>query len=121
MTDLEMTKLCAKAVGVNLHPAWQDRADECMFSDGTGGGWGMSRYDSLRDATQAMALEDWLIEQDVYIAQSLSGFYARGAFGTYTRDLYILHISDGLRAIRRRAIVACVAKIQKVRSNLEKA
>ena len=52
MTDLEITKLCAEAMGLEV-PSWSVKATVLTVYDSAGV---LSRYDPLHDDTQAMAL-----------------------------------------------------------------
>jgi hypothetical protein len=112
MTDLEMKKLCAEAMGLRVKIS-QDR----MYSAGSGlfieiiserdpGNGG--EYDPLRDDAQAMALDGWLLE--------------RGSI-TFYKDMFYFRwdkndnenfrlIADMTKAEnRRRARVECVAQL----------
>ena len=103
MTDLEMTKLCAEAMGITLHPMWQGRADECMYNDGSGGGgWGMGKYDPLHDDAQAMALVRKFRLRVAVIAPTgwrVTTAFIEPAQATHNDDL-------------NRAICECVANMQ---------
>lgn len=102
MTDLEMIKLCAEAMGVfgKITPS-----GEHIWMKGT-----VKRYDPLHDDAQAMALEDWLLERG-----SIMYFDGRMKFmrRSYPRE-YWFHYGD--RNGRRRAIVECVAKMQEAKN-----
>ena len=52
MTDLEITKLCAEAMGLEV-PSWSVKATVLTVYDSAGV---LSRYDPMHDDTQAMAL-----------------------------------------------------------------
>lgn len=101
MTDLEINKLCAEAMGYELN------LDAPVHHDGTM--WNPLRYDA-----QAMALEDWLIEHGAILTYGLS-------LGGNQRVMWFLPVGqDGGawmwfikdKQARRRAICLCVAKMQ---------
>lgn len=102
MTDFEITKLCAEAMGYPPALTYTDGlVDERWFHLP----FGAAMYDPLHDDAQAMALEDWLIE--------------RGEL-SYGRNTMIFNPFDGgsfqfpvmNKPMRRSAICECVARIQ---------
>lgn len=105
MTDMEMTRLCAEAMGVEifnpqeLEPAYQikDHAEDANW------------YAPLHDDAQAMALLCWLVRYNENERLEISNhvfFYQHRAF-RYTQ-LGDFSKPDHLR----RAIVQCAAKMQ---------
>lgn len=94
MTDLEMTKLCAEAMGWN----WKEHGS-LFISSGTGP-W--EAYDPLHDDAQAMALvKKFDLMVSPKLLQRPRWFVSDGTLGRggYSVDL-------------NRAIVECVAKLQ---------
>lgn len=101
MTDLEMTRLCAEAMGMEIE---RESVDGLYARDDPRLKWCI--FDPLHDDAQAMALEDWLIERGELI---------------YGRNTMIFNSYDGIfsaqypvmnKQLRRRAIVECVSKMQ---------
>jgi hypothetical protein len=89
MTDLEMTKLCAEAMGLKSRPTKHNDQDVLPMHDG---------YDPLHDDAQAMALvKEFNLRIGWFPEPGVAGNW--GAY-TYNADL-------------NRAIVECVAKMQK--------
>ena len=128
MTDLEMTRACAEAMGwkhlgaVGVEPPKRGEPDpKGLWCLSGGNDWWVNPQgynvcapcsgipDPLHDDAQAMALEDWLIERGVlqfskhWLTFSLGGDH-------YHEFQFPL---DGSKERRRRAICECVAKMQK--------
>ena len=100
MTDLEITKLCAEAMGLEV-PSWSVKATVLTVYDSAGV---LSRYDPMHDDTQAMALvkkfklnirpADWLPRWHWRVGNELT--------------IQPMSINTDLN----RAICECVAKMQ---------
>ena len=97
MTDLEITKLCAQAMGLSLENDADSRMsrDMLMFYEGKT----YHVYDPLHDDAQAMALVKKLHMTIVW------GDHVENGPTWYVDD-------DGVNADLNRAIVECVAKMQ---------
>lgn len=109
MTDLEMTKLCAEAMGLSGHPV---RDGMEMWTDA---GWAEHKdalvlhhtqwqyWNPLHDDAQAMALVKklglWIDRDSESLVWGVQGSNPDEDFGTYNIDL-------------NRAIVECVARMQ---------
>ena len=111
MTDLEITKLCAEAVG-------KDWAEEVAYRKRMDGEWRTlgtrPDYDPLHDDAQAMALDSILIEENYSIAFHAEWF-ARYEYpsGLHTFEFY----GDMTKPEnRRRARCECVAKMRVAKS-----
>ncbi len=105
MTDLEMTKLCAEAMGLRqmMSPELGHFVhlvgDFKLNADGRTGGFPVHKYDPLHDDAQAMALVKKL---GISIRQTDPDMW----------DAWIpLQPVDGSNADLNRAIVECAAKI----------
>ena len=106
MTDLEITKLCAEAMGVETHQgATQPDGDPegvfepCLF---------MGRddlYDPLHDDAQAMALEDWLTKRGTLVKTATKVTFTHD--GTGVTWSWLVFDNAG----RRAAVCECVAKM----------
>ena len=108
MTDLEMTKLCAKAIGINVQPtpdAQKDAPFVWHYADC--GHWApmLMPYNPLHNDEQAMAL---VKKFDL----SLNGKYGEVVWFDPDSDDDLRIKSDG---DLNRAIVECVAKMQKAK------
>ena len=107
MTDLEMTKLCAKARGLDVHQ-WQTAgivtgSDLPILLPS-----GRIIYDPLHDDAQAMALVKFLKPR------AISYNIFAGKWSVHTlRDLEMSTRWEGWDADLNRAIMECVAKMQK--------
>ena len=105
MTDLEMTKLCAAAIGIEVvaptHPA-----SKTGLLCGTDGSEGRCEglYDPLQDYAQAWELVKKM-KLNVLFDGDEGASVISEATGLICRNLYV-----------KRAIVECVAKIQKARA-----
>ena len=100
MTDLEITRLCAEAMG-----------DIQMDFAGTGDPYdlrGRRPYDPLHDDAQAMALVKKL--RLVVCPEEAGGWSAGPEFGPLNMDLDVQNIPD-----LNRAICECVAKMQQAK------
>ena len=131
MSDLELTKLCAEAMGwkhlgaIGVPPPKRGESDpKGLWCLSGGNDWWLnpeghrvcgqcsSIPDPLHDDAQAMALEDWLIERGyLHYEDGDHLFYSwpleTSAF-TFSADF-------DSKAGRRRAIVECVAKMQAIK------
>jgi len=108
MTDLEMVTACALAMGLepySLNGTAQHCGSDGIYVADKMQGRGYSYYSPLIEDEQAMALEDWLIERGELI---------------YGRNTMLFNSYDGResaqypvmnKAMLRRAICECVAKI----------
>ncbi len=102
MTDLEMTWLCAAAMGAASDGrSWH-------FPDADPGD---ADYYPLTDDAQAMALDGYLLER------GWLGLFPEGLTLTDTRGRDIVHFKGDMHdpANRRRARVECVAKLQQAK------
>ena len=99
MTDLEMTKLCAEAMGYYLmRPSASDHAWHTAEQD---------YYDPLHDDTQAMALVE---KMHLYITPNVPALDGTGLTGWDVRHWDSNEPS--VHADFNRAIVECVAEMQ---------
>ena len=106
MTDLEITRLCAEAMGCTVPELkWEFGGYvRCRLPDG---GW--FNANPLHDDAQAMALVFWLAQQGVL------SFGTRHLLFDYS-DLGRCWIDyDGTKNGPNRAICECVAKMQKAK------
>ena len=121
MTDLEMTKLCAEAMGhiaeLNWGPICQIRSEPGIgvhrFAFSTNGYW-TSDYDPLHDDAQAMALVKKLglsVESSALYGRPISRWTVQSA-GLDGRRIGFIHSSTDLN----RAICECVAKMEKAKN-----
>ena len=106
MTDLEITKLCAEAMGLQHHVP-RDAFD--------GEFWVMvigysiedipfvSRYDPLHDDAQSMALEDWLTKRGTLVKTATKVTFTHD--GTGETWSWLVFDNTG----RRAAVCECVA------------
>ena len=104
MTDLEMTRLCAEAMGYEcIDGLW---LDEMRFGPG--------RYDPLHDDAQAMALVKklglWIIQPDGRSETEMVAYLGSKRIGTQEDLICGKHPTD-----LNRSIVECVAKMQKAK------
>ena len=106
MTDLEMTKLCAEAMGIRLTGAVVDTEPPSLYANRKDGN-GIFVFDPLRNDAQAMALLHFIRPANMSYNIFASGWSIRTLpdnetsyrFETFNVDL-------------NRAIVECVAKMQ---------
>ena len=119
MTDLEITKLCAEAMGYRLERYEDGRVngwriyvgDELVFNlPEDGGEWGLRNYDPLHDDSRTMALvkkfELWIQPPRSY------------PWGTHTH-WFVAHGKNGGDSKNdnlNRAICECVAKMEKAKT-----
>ena len=112
LTDLEITRMCAEAMGFTPYRANWGVIQVCSES----GIYIVSdrkerryiEYDPLHDDAQCMALEDWLIERG-YL--SFRRYEMR--FNPFTREVtqeQVIAFSN--KQERRRAVCLCVAHMQ---------
>ena len=99
MTDLEITRLCAEAMGL-LERRYGKNDEVSWVVPG--------EYDPLHDDAQAMALEDWLAERGTVVFEY--GHYCH--FDFTNQDGETTHLPCANREQRRRCAVECVAKMQ---------
>lgn len=101
MTDLEMTRLCAEAMGLR----WKEHAGVIFDL--------LGEYRPLHDDAQAMALDSVLIDSAHSISFHASWF-ARHEYpsGLHTFEF---HADMTKPENRRRARVECVAKLQQAK------
>lgn len=93
MTDLEMTRLCAEALGLPTDMVQHDESGPYLKTSRYG------RYQPLHDDAQAMELQKRFRFDIRYISENWWGVGGRGNHWSYGPDL-------------NRAIVECVAKMQ---------
>jgi hypothetical protein len=111
MTDLEMTRLCAEAMGIPCKVSFDKRSNADYIEINTGRDPGNEgEYDPLHDDAQAMALVRWLVRYNDNEQLEISNhvvFYQH-------RDLTYTQFGDfsGSDGHLNRAIVECVAKMQ---------
>ena len=102
MIDLELTKRCAEAIGLEL--CERHSHDWPMYFDGALGEWGADiRYDPLHDDAQAMALVKKFhldIDSAIIDGEKLWGWRVMASNVSHARNLDL-----------NRAICECVAKI----------
>ncbi len=111
MTDLEMTRLCAEAMGYevrepDLYPVWIVCEQDVRESWSASTGEPVRRYDPLHDDAQAMALvKKFDLSIDTMAARQLGWCVetSHGSNRTINTDL-------------NRAIVECVSKMQQAKS-----
>ena len=112
MTDLEMTRLCAEAMGIEVSVSTDGIGGNAlwMFSGGVSPTIAYaSKYDPLHDDAQAMALLCWIVRYNENELLELSNhvfFYTHRDF-TFTQFGAFFEASH-----LRRAICECVAKMQ---------
>ena len=107
MTDLEMTRLCAEAMGLRYQTGYDSKAEYadsiCLYDSGSNL-W-HTVYDPLHDDAQAMAL---VKRFGLFLGKFSKGDY--WCVETHARFEELYHYrSDDLN----RAIVNCVARMQK--------
>ena len=112
MTDLELTKLCAEAMRLNI----ADDAEPIHFWQGKNP-LSLQRYDPLHDDAQTMALFWWLISECYKRHWSLS---IDGYLRIWTDERDAGEWDAGFGPISseetlRRSIVECVAKMQEAK------
>lgn len=100
MTDLEMTKLCAEAMGLD----WEAEQKRMADRDGKWlNGYETPRYDPLTNDAQAMALaKRFMMEVDFFAGAASIKKPGASGWG------YIAFSDDSIN----RAIVECVSKMQ---------
>ena len=110
MTDLEITKLCAEAMGVEAHLV--ENSGLFIFTRGFGSVALAEKYDPLHDDAQAMALvkkldlniikldDEWWVHESPHICDYIATAEQHDVtdWGAYDKDL-------------NRAICECVAKM----------
>ena len=112
MTDLEIIKRCAAAMGIKLRTPRSNETKEWpiqVVNDRI--------YDPLHDDAQAMALEDWLAERGCVI------FEYGDMFEYFTSELLPNHQAPAFmfaapcpdKKARRRLVCECVAKMGKAK------
>ena len=105
MTDLEITKLCAEAMG--YHSFTSPQTGELIFQQDKPQAIVQFSYDPLHDDAQVMALEDWLVERGVLqYGKHWLMFWLGG--DSYHEFLFPL---DGSKERRRHAICECVVEV----------
>ena len=119
MTDLEMTKLCAKSMGYEEYPPqeWFSMEDRKFFhSNGIHGlPW---VFNPIHDDAQAMALVK-KCSLDVYGSDLVAGNWKWHASWHFVNDDLPEQII-GHGATPNRAIVECVAKMQQAKQESRK-
>ena len=119
LSDLQITRLCAEAIGYEVEPFEEagprhflvrngDKDCDADLLYGIGEGLILPQYDPLHDDAQCMALEDWLIERG-YL--SFRRYEMR--FNPFTREItqeQVIACSN--KQERRRAICLCVARME---------
>ena len=106
MTDLEITKLCAEAVGVSVH----EYQDGSLYHFGGLCEGGIEDYDPLHDDAQAMALvKKFGLVCDPQ--QDGQDFADDPGWEVWLLDPETMSINPDLN----RAICECVAKMQEVK------
>lgn len=112
MTDLEMTRLCAQAMGIDVTGTPPPSLLEPLGSKVRLLHDQWTEYDPLHDDAQAMALEWWLIENcgALHFYRDHLLFYPyRAPVGKKSIQTQSIPYADA--AGKRRSIVECVAKI----------
>ena len=104
MTDIEITKLCAQAMGYTLDAyakgfRVRDQDNDVIYIIGEG--WGRSQYNPLHDDAQAMAL---VKKFEIRISRTLRP--AEGWFAEINNNQF------GSSTDLNRAICECVAKME---------
>ena len=110
MSDLEITRLCAEAMGF----VWSSSSKKYPFTEPihSSAAWVNGElYDPLHDDAQAMALEDWLIERG-YLWQE-NGLLR---YSSLDRSFEYANFSLFDKAARRKAICECVARMASARA-----
>ena len=113
MTDLEMTRLCAEAMGLRDITSHDERS--VWFYDK--GRDSVERYNPLHDDGQAMALEWWLIENcgALHFYNDHLLFYPYQApLGKFAIKTHSIPYDNAPG--KRRAICECVAKMRKAKA-----
>ena len=110
MTDLEMTRLCAEAMGLHPSPYGEDRLEVVTWHGPDGEHPTYRIYEPLNDDAQAMALVkkfvlhiEWLATKDWAVD-----------YGSRANPQHIACNPD-----LSRAIVECVAKMQSAKTELK--
>lgn len=112
MTDLEMTRLCAEAMGLENYSPYSYADSPALYRQETVDPEGaVSFYDPLHDDAQAMALLFYLVQKGVVTVSSF-GFKFRL---DVDENPFICHKIESLEILRR-AMVECVARMQKERT-----
>lgn len=110
MDDLQATRLCAEAMGINV-----EDVDIDTSYDGKFGPWPAlssgSLYDPLDDDAQAMALVYWLISNGHHVAFETA---TKGTSRIGVCDSIVDAITDQQSV--RRFIVYCVAAMQEAKN-----
>ena len=110
MTDLEMTKLCADAIGHHAIGGWQEQAPNApclwcykVWPDPEDNG-GIFKFDPINDDAQAMALaKRFMMDVDFF-----SGSASIPSLSPHGGHKFIAFSDESIN----RAIVECVAKMQ---------
>lgn len=109
MTDLEITRLCAKAL--EIYPTVPESYSEdglWCFPDGAIDSKGFD-FNPLHDDAQAMALENWLVQRGavLQIGKHWLTMWTTGDGAAENHQ----SVNKGLES-RRRFVCECVAKMQ---------
>lgn len=99
MTDLEITKLCAEAMGLPTDVAQSDETGPYLKCSR------YHRYQPLYDDAQNAQLEWWLIQRGRFEIDN-------GGFAYYSPGIGTLTFNTPTIEAKRRAICECVAKLQ---------
>ena len=120
MTDFEITKLCAEAMGWDVYEinpgVWRIRVSDKQVM-GLTDDFCSTLHDPLHDDAQAMALEDWLIERG-----NIAYRHYEHSMVLWFTPLNVAISGPGQehefkdKAGRRRAICECAAKMQKAKA-----
>ena len=101
MTDLEITKLCAEAMGVRLVPEIYRGKERYRMTNA---------YDPIHNDAQAMSLDSWLLERGaVHIQRTQFEFFDDDRYGA----TFTIKADIGNPRNCRRARAECVARMQK--------
>lgn len=103
MTDLEITRLCGKAMGLPLADTIRELADKCFYAES---GRGNVKYDPLHNDSQVMALVKKL---KIFIEPPLAGETEWGA--NIMDDVGAKSLFYAQEENLNAAICECVAKM----------
>jgi hypothetical protein len=116
LNDLEMTKLCAEAMGYTLHVMSSDRGLRLTKGDERlviGEGLTILRkYDPLHDDAQCMALDQVMIDNGYCITYESDEYEIYPNDAEKRQPTYFKNVDMTKPENRRRMRVECVAKMQ---------